>query len=132
MPKIFVVQVNVTDMDIAMDFYCNKLGFKATGESYYPEIVQLSHYDGDRIPLILCRVEKVNQLEYGGTQTLLAIQTDNLADTMDQLSAKGVEFIHRKPQSFPSGIFAAALDPFGNALEFCEVIPTARREQMGA
>ena len=131
MPKIFVVQINVTDMAEALDFYCNKLGFKVTGDSYYPEIVELLHQDSDRIPFILSRVKTRSKTVYpDGTQTLISLQTDDLGITLRVLKEKGVRILSEKPQSFPGGIFAAIEDPFGNVIEYCERIPQAHVKQM--
>lgn len=126
MPKIFVVQINVTDIAEALDFYCAKLGFKVTGDSFYPEIVELLHQDTDRVPLILSRVNSRSKVTYPeGTQTLISLQTDDLVLTLRVLREKGVKILHDTPQHFPGGIYAAIEDPFGNVLEYCERIPQA-------
>jgi len=131
MPKIFVVQINVTDMSEALEFYCTKLGFKVTGDSYYPEIVELLHQDTDRIPFILSRVKSRSETRYpDGTQTLISLQTDDLESTLRILREKGVKILHETPLSFPGGIYSAIEDPFGNVLEYCERIPQAHSHQM--
>ena len=118
MPKICVIQINVSDMEKAIDFYCNKLGFEINTKKYYPNIVELAH---DGIPLILYKVQKNTVIDYpNSAQTLFNIQTENLKETLIDLKDKGVALIHEKPQKCPVGVYAAFRDPFGNVHEFVE------------
>jgi predicted enzyme related to lactoylglutathione lyase len=118
MPKVFVTQINVSDMDKAIDFYCNKIGFEVYAKEYYPQIVQLSH---EGIPLILNKVAKSTNIDYpNDAQTLIYIQTDNLEASLKDLKSKGVELIHDSPQDCPVGVYAAFKDPFGNVHELVE------------
>lgn len=118
MPKVCVIQINVSDMNDAIDFYCNKLGFEVRSKRYYPDIVDLVH---DAIPLILYKVPKHTKIDYPNVaQTLINIQTDNLDSSLKDLKSKGVELIHETPQDCPVGVYAAFRDPFGNVHELVE------------
>ena len=118
MPKVCVIQINVSDMDKAIDFYCNKIGFEIHSKKYYPDIVDLVNKG---IPLILYKVSKVTYIDYPKVaQTLINIQTDDLEASLKDLKGKGVELIHETPQNCPVGVYAAFKDPFGNVHELLE------------
>ena len=117
-PKICVIQFNVSDMDKAIDFYTNVLGFEVKTKDYYPELVVLDH-DGPTV--LLCQVERNAEIDYPNeAQTLANIQVSDLRKTMSELKDKGASFIHDKPQLCPAGIYAAIRDPFGNVMELLE------------
>ena len=120
MPKVCIIQINVSDMDKAIDWYSETLGFEVSKEHYhYPVAVDLVH-EGCR--LILHIADKPTHIDYPRiVQTLICIQIDNLTTSMNDLKNKGVEFIHGEPQSFPGGLFAAFRDPFGNVHELVEL-----------
>jgi len=118
MPNICVIQFNVTDMDAAMDFYGNTLGFGIKSKEHYPDLVVLDHQG---TYALLCKVDKPAKIDYPNeTQTLINIQVDDLRSTMTDLKSKGVEFIHSEPQQCPAGIYAAVRDPFGNVMELLQ------------
>lgn len=119
MPKVGIIQISVSDLDKAIDWYRNVLGFEVSKEHYhYPVAVDLVH-EGCR--LILHRADKPTQIDYPDVaQTLICIQTDDIIATMNDLRSKDVELIHETPQDFPAGLFVAFRDPFGNVHELVE------------
>ncbi len=118
MPKICVICFNVPDMDIALQFYRDKLGFEVEDDRYYPDIVELEH---EGAPLILFRSgESAPEGFPNMARTVVDIETEDLASRMEELRAKGVEFIHEIPQPCPVGVYAAFKDPFGNVHELLE------------
>jgi lactoylglutathione lyase len=119
MPKVCIIQINVSDMDKAIEWYCKTLGFEVSKEHYhYPVAVDLVH-EGCR--LVLHEADKPTRIDYPSVaQTLICIQTPDLSANMEELKTKGVEFIHQTPQNFPAGAFAAFRDPFGNVHELVE------------
>lgn len=118
MYKICVNQINVHDMDKALEFYCDKLGFEAGDKNMYPQIVPLKNAG---IYLILNKTNNPTKIDYPNqAQSLINFQTDNLEKTMHSLKQKGVEFIHKKPATCPVGVYAAFRDPSGNVHEFIE------------
>lgn len=116
--KLYSADVFVNDLDRAIDFYVNKLGFeKRIDEPFdeaghrWVEVVPrgsdtaliLTHGFGDWSP------EKV-----GGNSGLM-FSVDDMASTFETLKAKGVAF-KGEPEITPYGTFAHATDPDGNAL----------------
>ena len=118
MTSVCVIGIYVDDMDKAVEFYCEKLGFK-----------EVERYDGGCIvrlenegpPVILEKVEKAGRVEYPGhSQVILGVETDNIEKTSEDLKGKGVEFLHDKPQAFVAGHVMAMRDPSGNVLELLQ------------
>lgn len=117
MPNICVVQFNVVDMDTAIDFYCNKLGFEVERKDY-EDLILLEH---EGVSVLLCKVDKPHRIDYPNVaQTVVNFQVSDLRQTIKELKAKGVEFVHDEPQKCPVGIYAAIRDPFGNVHELVE------------
>lgn len=118
MPRISVIQINVDNMDDALEFYSNKLGFPVASRQHYPDIVKL---DQEGITLLLYRVAKKAQIDYPNVaQTLINVATDDLLGTLERLKQQGVELIHQKPERCPVGMYAGVRDPAGNVLELIE------------
>ncbi len=119
MPKVCIIQINVSDMDQAIEWYCSALGFEVSKEHYnYPVAVDLVH-QGCR--LLLHNADRPASIDYPKVaQTLICIQTEDIASSMDDLKGKGAELIHETPQKFPGGLFAAFRGPFGNVHELVE------------
>jgi lactoylglutathione lyase len=118
MYKICVNQINVHNIDEAINFYSEKLGFEVGSRDMYPHLVPLKNAG---IYLILSKVEKPTKIDYPNqAQSLINFQTDDLLSTMNNLKQRGVEFVHKEPQQCPVGIYAAFRDPSGNVHEFIE------------
>jgi len=120
MLKVAMVQINVSDMDQAIAWYQDVLEFEVAKEHYhYPVAVDLVH-EGCR--LLLHRAERPARIDYPDVaQTLVCLQTDDIAAHMKSLKHRGVELLHDVPQLFPAGVFAAFRDPFGNVHELVEL-----------
>ncbi len=120
MLQVYLIQINVTDMDKAIDWYTNVLGFKLSKQHYYyPIAVDLVH-EGTR--LILHRADKPANIDYPNVaQTLICMQTEDIKASLKDLKSKGVELIHETPLEFPMGLYAAFRDPFGNVHELVEI-----------
>ncbi|MED5018649.1 VOC family protein [Paenibacillus chibensis] len=117
MNSICVISIFVTDMDEARNFYCNKLGFNISKE-YSEDLVRLKH---DMLPLLLYKVDQPVVMNYPlQAQVVPGLQTDNLVDTITDLTSKGIEVIYTSPQQCPAGIYSAFRDPFGNVIELIE------------
>jgi len=118
MPRISVIQINVDNMDEAIDFYSNKLGFPVESKAHYPDIVKLQQ---EGVTFLLYRVTKKAQIDYPNVaQTLINVVTDDLVGTLDQLKRQGVAILHDRPEPCPVGIYAGVRDPAGNVLELIE------------
>jgi lactoylglutathione lyase len=117
-PRICVVQVNVTDMDKAIDFYTDVLGFSVESRASYPFAVVLEQ---DAFTFLLAKCDRSATVDYPHVaQTLINIETADIAGALDELQAKGVDLIHSEPQPCPPGLYAAFRDPFGNVLELLQ------------
>ena len=118
MASVCVIGIYVDDMDKAVEFYCEKLGFKEAQRYDDGCIVRL---ENDGPPIILEKVGKPNNTEYPGkSQIVLGIETDNIERTAKEMRNKGVEFLHESPQAFVAGFVMAMKDPAGNVLELLQ------------
>lgn len=121
MPRLHVLQINVTDMDLAIDFYCDKLGFAIRSRDYHPEIVVLAD---PAVPIVLFKVETLVRLEVadsGPFSIVIDMQAASLQGAIDDLRAKGVDVLHETPQDSDVGKYASIRDPFGNVLHIVRV-----------
>lgn len=115
--NVCVIGVYVDDMDKALDFYCNKLGFTVSHK--YDDC--LVHLENDGPSLILETTDKPANAIYPGTsQVALGIETKNVEDMARKLRELGADVIHDVPQKFPAGIFMAVRDPAGNLIELLQ------------
>jgi len=113
-----VIGIYVDDIDKAVAFYCDMLGFKEAERYADGCIVRLENQGP---PVILEKVEKMGSSEYPEvSQVVLGIETDNIKQTSKDLREKGVEFLHDKPQAFVAGFMMAMRDPSGNVLELLQ------------
>lgn len=121
-PKVYNVTIKVTDIDQAVDFYCNTLGFDILSVKYYPPVIPLKT-DGIISNIALHETaKKTVKLDYpNSTQTFLIIEIADPASAMADLKKKGVEFIHATPRKAAIGIYVAFKDPFGLIHELVEI-----------
>ncbi len=120
MPRISVVQINVHDMDRAIEFY-QLLGFDVAERKHYPQIVKLAHDDVDRFTLLLYRVNQPAKIDYPrDSQVLFNVETDDLESALGRLREQGVKVLHDTPEPCPVGVYAGVRDPSGNVLELIE------------
>ena len=118
MTSVCVIGVYVDDMDKAVEFYCEKLGFQVAQRYDDGCIVRL---ENEGPPVILEKVDNAARSEYPGhSQFVLGIETDDIDTTSKNLRTKGVEFLHDKPQTFVAGLVMAMRDPSGNVLELLQ------------
>ncbi|WCF10774.1 VOC family protein [Paenibacillus thiaminolyticus] len=117
MPKLCVISIYVSDLELAKQFYCGKLGFEVS-RKYDANTVSLKH---ENIPIVLYQVEQPARTDYPQqAQVVLGLETDNLAGTMAKLAAQGIQTIYDTPQPCPPGAYNAFRDPFGNVIELLE------------
>ncbi len=119
MTQICFTTIHVQDMEKALDFYVNKLGFEVHKRDHFPHFVSLKH---NLYPIALHQVEKAITLDYPNqAQAVLGISVENLQAKLDELRAQGVDLIHTTPQRFFAGYYAALRDPSGNVHELIEL-----------
>jgi catechol 2,3-dioxygenase-like lactoylglutathione lyase family enzyme len=116
MLKISFTTILVDDMESALKFY-EILGFNVIKKDHFPDFVLLQ---SENHPIALHQVEK---LEASESRVILGIATDNLAQTIEELRAKGLHFVHDAPQKFFGGHYVGVHDPAGNLLEIIQWNP---------
>jgi lactoylglutathione lyase len=124
--KLYSADMYVHDLDTAIDFYVGKLGFeKRTDESVDEEghrwvevapegsetAIVLAHGFGSWSP------EKVG----GWSRKIFAVE--DMADTVESLKGKGVEF-EGEPEESPYGVYAQVRDPDGNVFGLLQSAPS--------
>ncbi|MHA2226915.1 MAG: VOC family protein [Candidatus Hodarchaeales archaeon] len=121
MLEIVMNQINVTNLEEAIEWYTEKLGFEVSTEHFFPpravDLVQKSN-----IRLILYQVEKPTEIDYPNqAQSVIIFTTTDLKKTMEDLIKKGVKFIYPEAVEFPAGLFNAFQDPYGNVHEIVQL-----------
>lgn len=106
---VYAVQINVTNIDSALDFYTNKIGFEIDSKSS-----KMAKLKNDGIALILNQVSQQRNIKYGEeSQTILVLQTNNLDSVVNGFKEEGIHFIEEKTEN-GVGFSAKFEDPFGN------------------
>jgi lactoylglutathione lyase len=113
-----VIGIYVDDIDKAVEFYCEKLGFKELQRYNNNCIVRLEN-DGPTV--VLEKVDNPNISKYPNySQVVLGIETDNIEEKSKELREEGVEFLQDGPQKFVAGLFMNMKDPAGNVLDLLQ------------
>ncbi|NOT07731.1 MAG: VOC family protein [Gemmatimonadales bacterium] len=117
MTQIVAISIYVNDLDKAVAFYSEVLGFAVKARPV-PFIVELEH---EGPALVLCQAERPERLDYSkASGTVVGIMVKDLAAKLRELTAKKVELIHKTPEEFPGGKFVALRDPAGNVIELLQ------------
>ena len=117
--KVGMVQINVPDLDKAIEWYTEKLGFEVSKQHHYPPVAVDLVNEGIR--LLLYKAEKETKIDYPKqAQSVIIFESENLVEEMKRMKENGVDLIHEEPIQFPAGIFTAFRDPFGNVHELVE------------
>ncbi|MHA1354901.1 MAG: VOC family protein [Candidatus Heimdallarchaeota archaeon] len=121
MLQIALNQINITDLDLAIKWYTEKLDFKLSKDNYFPPQAVDLEQEGN-ILLILYKVDNIRTSNYpNDTGSIIIFQTDDLVKTMKKLQERDVELISPEPIEFPAGVFNAFKDPFGNVHEIMQL-----------
>ncbi|MBW8011899.1 MAG: hypothetical protein FVQ83_11780 [Chloroflexi bacterium] len=113
MPKACILEIKVADMDVAWDFYCNKLGFGVQTEAYLPETLALEHDGAD---LILFKATKNAEIDYPhSAMSLIIFQVEDIISTAEEYKSQGIQLVEG-PDEVPPGTFMAFRYPFDNVL----------------
>lgn len=117
MPTIRLVNVYVSDLDYAKDWYCRVLGFEIA-QDLPPLAAELQH---EGITFLLHQAENPTSRKFWtDSMVTLAFTTDNVQETMKSLRESGVTLMHSEPQFSPLGDWFAFEDPFGNIHEMVQ------------
>ncbi|HKS99913.1 MAG TPA: VOC family protein [Rugosimonospora sp.] len=118
MPKLCVITVNVHDMDQAVAFYTEQLGFAVRNKAAAPYYVELES-DGPRLVLQLC--ERPSKADYpDGACVMLNLAVDDVDAELDRLRGIGADIQHDTPQKCPVGRYIGVADPSGNVVELIQ------------
>lgn len=116
-PEIWAVEINVSDIDEAIDFYTNTLGLQVAAREYYPQVVSLKN-DGAHV--LLYNVRGRNDLRPIKSSPYINWQAPNLDKALEKLKTSKATDI-TEPVKFPLGMSAGFRDPFGNFMHVLEL-----------
>ena len=115
--KLGMIMLFVPDLDEAKRFYCDVLGFEIKSER-----VERLEFIHETIEFIAFKCEEpAVTREYGRTaRSVFVFDVESIIDSMRELKARGVKFVHEQPTENDLCGYAAFFDPFGNVHELCE------------
>lgn len=117
MPTIRLVNIYVSDLNHAKDWYGQVLGFELVRD-LPPLATQLRH---DGITVLLHKAEDPTDRKFWrDSMGTLAFATNNAHESMKHLKEAGVKLVHSEPQFSPLGDWFAFEDPFGNIHEMVQ------------
>lgn len=108
------LKVNVDDMERAVSFYSEKLGFEIADRSRYPNYVILK--TADRHRLVLFRVKKLARPASTETKFSFTLQVNDLDEAMEKMRRLGVEFGEAGKRKEGVGNAIYIKDPFGRLI----------------
>ena len=108
MHEICVQTVYVSDLGQALDFYTQALGYKV--KARYGSCIAQLH--GPGATLVIQEME-AGQESPDRPCTVLAFQTEDIAESMAQVVAAGGTLLNDRPQPCPVGIYIGFKDPAG-------------------
>lgn len=109
--KLELVPVPVTDVDKAIDFYVNKVGFNLDHDHRVSEEVRFVQLTPEGSACSIVIGQGVTQMKPGSQQGLQVVVDDTRA-AYEELKGRGVEV--SEVQEMPWGIFTFFSDPDGN------------------
>lgn len=110
--KLELVPVPVTDVDKAIDFYVNKVGFNLDHDHRVSESIRFVQLTPEGSACSIVIGEGITEMKPGSQQGLQVV-VDNTQAVHDELKEKGVEV--SDVQEMPWGIFTFFSDPDGNS-----------------
>jgi lactoylglutathione lyase len=117
MPTVASISIYITDMEAAIGFYTDVLGFKVKSRPV-PFITELDH---DGVAVVLCQAEKGVKVDYPtSTGTIIGLVSKDVAAAAKAFAKKKVALVVADPQEFPGGKFIAVRDPSGNVVELLQ------------
>ena len=108
------VKLNVDDMEKALSFYRDKLGFEIEDRSGYPKYVVLK--TNERNKLILHRVRRLKGQSPSDTKLSFTLQVNDLDRAIERMRSLGVEFAEKEKRKEGVGNAISILDPFGRRI----------------
>jgi len=116
--KIAVISVNVHDMDQAVAFYTDTLGFAVRSDKGAPYFVELAN-EGPR--LVLQLAERPTKADYpSGACVLINLGVADAEAELARFRESGAELLHDSLRESPVGPYFAVADPSGNVIELIQ------------
>lgn len=138
MLNISVAQLWVHDQAEALDFYTRQVGFEVRTDVTVPELgdfrwLVVGPAGQPDIGIVLMAIpgppvmdeqtaDDVRGLMAKGYAGTVFLTTDDIQNSYDELTSRGVEFTV-KPEQAPYGIDSAFRDPSGNSLRLTQLNP---------
>ena len=125
--RLDLIALVVKDYDEAIDFYCNKLGFRLVEDTVQtPDKRWVVVSPGEEsCNLLLAKAATDEQQRAIGNQTggrvFLFLNTDNFERDYQKLIQEGIEFV-RPPKNEPYGTVAVFKDLYGNLWDLIEPV----------
>jgi predicted enzyme related to lactoylglutathione lyase len=114
MPKVIAISVYVDNLDKAVAFYRDALGFAEQARPV-PFIVELAH---EGAALVLCQAETAASSGYPNRAGIvIGVMAPDLTAAVKRVTSAGYTPVHNEPQEYPGGKYVAVADPAGNVVE---------------
>lgn len=126
--SLVYIALVVNDYDEAIDFFCNKLHFVLTEDTYIPEQkkrwVTIAPPGSTETRMLLARPSNEEQKNYIGNQTggrvTFFLHTDDFWRDYNEMKEKGIEF-EREPKEATYGTVAVFKDLYGNLWDLIQL-----------
>ncbi len=115
--KLKTMMFFVSDISEAEHFYCDILGFLLKTKT--DNSIAFVHEGCDFIAF-KCEKNAVVEDYSNVARSVFVFEVASIDKTFDDLCAKGVKFLHKKPSENDFSRYAAFQDPFGNIHEISE------------
>lgn len=112
--RAYGVKINVDNMDTALSFYRDKLGFEVEDNGDFPRQVVLRSADKNKI--ILNRVRKLRKASPLDSQFSFTLQVNDLDQAIEKMKTMGVEFGEKERRKEGVGSAIYIKDPFGRLI----------------
>ncbi|MCL6459462.1 MAG: VOC family protein [Gorillibacterium sp.] len=115
------------DMDKALDFYCNKLGFQRIydmpDEAGNPWLIYLRVKDGTFLELFYDGTKQLHLSDSSAGFMHMCLECDDVYKTVEELRSRGVEIDVEPSQGKDKNYQAWIHDPNGNKIELMTIDP---------
>lgn len=119
---IWAVQINVTDLDAALEFYTGILEFEVLTREAYPIVVPLKNHDGNTSHILLFACDSLTDWDYQSQSKInLNLYLEDLSQWRERFSEAGVRILDDTNLVAGVGGYFRILDPWGNQIDIMEL-----------
>lgn len=115
--KLGMILIFVSDLEEAKRFYRDLLGFPIKSER--TDRVEFVH-DGCNFMAFKCEKDATVEDYSNSARSVLVFEVASIENSLRELRAKGVRFLHEEPTENDFCRYVAFVDPFGNVHELYE------------